>query len=88
MNEVIPIGHCLVLAGEKHSRACGRAYYVGEVSREGEFDSLRQPIRYHYRCMSDSLLAFRLVIPPPATQPMTCTFRVFRANVGYDWRAR
>jgi len=50
------------MAVEEPSGAGGRAYSVREVSRAGYLTLSRPPIRYRYRCASDSLLAFSLKV--------------------------
>ena len=55
------------LTGEEANRAGGRTHSVREVSRSSSFVLFGPPISCRHRCASDSLLAFRLKIPPLET---------------------
>jgi len=53
-----------LLTGEEANRAGGRTHSIREVSRSSSFVLFGSPVSYRHRCASDSLLSFRLKIPP------------------------
>jgi len=52
------------LTGEEANKAGGRTHSIHEVLRSSSFVLFGPPISYRHRCGSDSLLSFRLKIPP------------------------